>query len=341
MAELENRTATCSTSIYHYGHRPSASPWLRKPLHIVLQQEHEHDGHDAGNIQRHLTLWDLVSIGVGGTIGSGIFVLAGYIAHHYAGPATAASFIIAGLCASCNGLCYAELAGRIPAGGSTYVYAYVGMGELPAVVAAACLTLEYAVSGAAVARSWGDKVAEWIVDDLQLTSVEPFLKPGWGLNPMAFIVSAASVALLLGGVQESKRVTTFFTVLKLVLVAFVIVGGFCLFDTSNITPFFVPSLGATGVMRGATSSFFGYLGYDEVCCIAGEAINPERDMPRAVLLTLAIVTTLYVLAAIALVGMQPWQEMSDTSAFPDSFRYNGIEWAAQVAAVSAKNGNIE
>jgi len=91
-------------------------------------------------------------------------------------------------------------------------------------------------------------------------------------------------------------------------------------------------MGAAGIWRGATSSFFGYLGYDEVCCIASEAIHPARDMPRAVLWTLAIVTILYVLAAIALVGMQPWSEMSDTSAFPDSFHYNGIEWAAQLVA---------
>ena len=96
-----------------------------------------------------MTLLDLVSVGIGGTIGSGIFVLAGYIAHHYTGPSTFISFAVSGVATCCSGLCFAELAGRIPASGSTYVYTYVAMGELAAVLAAACLTLEYTAAGAA------------------------------------------------------------------------------------------------------------------------------------------------------------------------------------------------
>ena len=307
------------------------SPWLRKPLWVVTEQERQSNGSSQSSVHRHLTLFDLVSVGVGGTIGSGVFVLTGYIAHHYAGPATTLSFAISGLAACCSGLCYAELAGRIPVSGSTYAYAYVALGELPAVLAAACLTLEYAVSGAAVARSWGDKVVLWMEEELGLTSLQRFLNPGFGLNPMAFLVSAASVALLIDGVKESKRVTNVFTTLKVGLVIFMIVGGFWLLDASNLKPF--APYGTSGVLRGATSSFFGYLGYDEVCCIAGEAINPHRDMPLSVLCTLATVTVLYVLAALALTGMQPSSELSDTSAFPEAFRYNGVEWAAQVAGV--------
>jgi APA family basic amino acid/polyamine antiporter len=204
------------------------------------------------------------------------------------------------------------------------------MGELPAVLAAACLTLEYAVSGAAVARSWGDKVVLWFRDDLGWGSAETYLDPGFGLNPIAFFISVASVALLMDGVRESKFVTNIFTSLKVALVVFMTVGGFWLFDGSNLKPF-IP-YGTAGVLRGATSSFFGYLGYDEVCCIAGEALNPQRDMPRAVLCTLSIVAILYVLAALALTGMQPYEQISDESAFPDAFRYNNVEWAAQIAA---------
>jgi APA family basic amino acid/polyamine antiporter len=277
-----------------------------------------------------LTLLDLVSVGVGGTIGSGIFVLTGFIAHHYSGPATTISFAISGLAACCSGLAYAELAARIPASGSTYAYAYVALGELPAVIAAACLTLEYAVSGAAVARSWGDKVGLWLRDELGWESAETYLNPGLGLNPIAFFISAASVALLMDGVKESKFVTNIFTCLKVALVVFMTVGGFWLFDGSNMKPF-IP-YGTAGVLRGATSSFFGYLGYDEVCCIAGEALNPQRDMPRAVLCTLSIVAILYVMAALALTGMQPHEQINDESAFPDAFRYNHVEWAAQIAA---------
>lgn len=322
------------TQIHHTSSHPptSSSWWLRKPLWVVSHQEHHHTtGGDApASVPRHLTLCDLIAVGVGGTVGSGIFVLLGYIVHHYAGPATTVSFLISGLAACCSGVCYAELAGRIPASGSTYAYAYVAMGEFPAVLAAACLTLEYMVSGAAVARSWGDKVVLWLVDEWGWPQVEPYLNPGYGVNPCAFVVSAAAVVLLADGIRESKVVTNIFTVLKVVLVLFMTVGGFCLWDSSNLTPF-VP-FGTAGVLRGATSSFFAYLGFDELCCLGGEALHPQRDLPRAVLWTLGIVTLLYVLAALALTGMQPHSDISDTSAFPEAFRYQGVNWAAQIAA---------
>jgi amino acid transporter len=301
-------------------------PWTRKPLSMVLKGEEQQNA--SLHTERHLTLVDLISVGVGGTIGSGIFVLSGYIANHYAGPATTLSFMISGLAAGCSGLCYAELAGRIPAAGSTYIYAYITLGEWAAVVAAACLTLEYGVSGAAVARSWGDKVVEWLVNEWQWENAASYLQ-GEYFHPMAGVISAASVALLVQGVHESKTITNVFTLLKVGLVIFMTVGGFYLMDTDNLTP--VMPYGTAGVLRGATSSFFGYLGYDEVCCLAAEAKNP-KDMPRAVLWTLAIVTVLYVTASLALSGMLPYDQISDTSGFPAAFQSRGVLWAAQLTA---------
>ena len=301
--------------------------WLRrKPLWVVAQQEQT----QSNTLERHLTLIDLVSVGIGGTIGSGIFVLAGYIAHHYAGPSTVISFAVSGLAACCSGMCYAELAGRLPVSGSTYVYTYIAMGELAAVLAGACLTLEYAASGAAVARSWGDKAVIWLQQDLGLESLSTVLSPGYGLSPMAFLISAGAVWLLLNGVKESKSLSNFFTTLKLMLVIFMIIGGFCFFDYSNVVPFL--PFGTVGVLRGATSSFFAYLGYDEVCCIAGESLNPRRDMPRAVLLTLATVTIVYMMAALALTGMQKYSDIDDVSGFPSAFASNGAQWAMQLTA---------
>ena len=296
----------------------------RKPIWLVEQQQ-ESDG-----VERHLTLMDLIQVGFGGTIGSGIFVLAGYIAHHFAGPSTCLSFAISGVASLCSGLCFAELAGRIPASGSTYVYTYVAMGELAAVLAAACLTLEYAGAGAAVARSWGDKFTLWLEHDVGLVRLASILNPGYGLSPMGFIVTAASLGLLLNGIKESKSVSNFMTTLKLLLVLFMILGGFCFFQASNLSPFM--PFGLSGVMRGATSSFFGYLGYDEVCCIAGESLNPRRDLPRAVLWTLTSVATIYIAAAVALAGMQPSAEVDDTSGFPMAFASNGALWAMQLTA---------
>ncbi len=146
------------------------------------------------------------------------------------------------------------------------------------------------------------------------------------------------------------------------LVAGMTIGGFVLFNSSNFKPFIPPEFGASGVLRGAVSSFFGYLGFDAVCCVAGEAINAERNLPLSIMITLVVVTTLYVAAAIALVGMQSYQDISPESGFPgkayfslsseldkclsrltfycyhvaftpvEAFKANNIEWASQLTA---------
>jgi APA family basic amino acid/polyamine antiporter len=309
------------------------SPWIRKPLSVVYQHEsttagttdHQHHNHQQ---VRHLSVWDLIGIGVGGTIGSGIFVLTGQIAAQYAGPLTWASFVLAGAAACCSGVCYAELSARIPAAGSTYVYSYVCLGEVAAVVAAACLTLEYAVAGAAVARSWGDKVFDCI-DKNNYFGLNMDWMHGKTVSLPAGLVSAVSTVLLLAGVQESKAATNYITAFKMAIVLFMIVGGFLLFQPKNMSRPLAP-YGVSGVLRGATTSFFGYLGYDEVCCVAGEALRPAQNMPRAVMGTLIIVSISYVLASIALTGMVNYTLISPTSGFPEAFETRGIHWAASL-----------
>ncbi|KAL7452728.1 hypothetical protein ACHAWC_004453, partial [Mediolabrus comicus] len=193
------------------------------------------------------------------------------------------------------------------------------------------LTLEFLLSGSAVARSWGDKVVEWLRVELSVSDEYlSILQPGYGINPMACLVSIITTLLVMMGVKESKIVTDIFTWAKVLLVIFMTVGGFVLFDPSNMTPL-APN-GASGILRGSISSFFGYLGFDAVCCVAGEAINAERNLPLSILITLLIVTSLYIAAAISLVGMQYYKEISPESGFPEAFKANGVEWAAQLTA---------
>jgi len=289
------------------------------------------DEHRA--LERHLTLFDLVSIGVGGTIGSGIFVLCGLIASEHAGPATCLSWAIAGVAAFLSGFCYAELSGRIPSAGSSYAYAHESMGEFVAFITAACLTLEFLVSGSAVARSWGDKVVEWLNVELNAGPwASRILDPGYNINPLAFVVSTCCTVLILCGVRESKIVTDFFTWTKVLLVLFMAIGGFVLLVPSNLSPFIPPEFGVAGVMRGATTSFFGYLGFDGICCVAGEAKSPNLNLPRSVMITLVLVTVLYIAAAVALTGMQHYTEISPESGFPEAFKARGVMWAAQLTA---------
>lgn len=296
-----------------------SSPFLRKPLDVVRQQSSMGMGVNNNNndLHRHLSLADLIGIGVGGTVGSGIFVLTGQIAAQYAGAATWLSFLIAGVAATLSGCCYAELSSRIPADGSTYVYCYICLGEIWAVLAGACLTLEYGIAGAAVARTWGDKLLNMLG-----VSYNTINLPACG-------ISAASTLLLYSGVQESKTVMNYITVIKMLIVAFMVAGGLFLYRTpKEFAPF-----GPSGIARGATTSFFGYLGYDEVCCVAGEAKNPKQDMPRAVLGTLVIVTLCYILAAISLTGMVDYAEISPTAGFPEAFHSRNWNVAGQITAI--------
>ena len=177
------------------------------------------------------------------------------------------------------------------------------------------------ISGSAVARSWGDKVLEWLKVEMEAgewaeKTFEPFGPDSF--NPLAGLLSGLTVYLLYTGVRESKRVTNFVTVAKVMVVLFMTIGGFFLYKVGNVTPFVPPHSvnpetkeefvgGFAGVIRGATSSFFGYLGYDEVCCVAGEAINPSVNVPKAVMLTIMGAAVLYVMATSALTGMQPYE----------------------------------
>jgi amino acid transporter len=302
-------------------------------------------GGGSGGLARHLTFWDLLAIGVCGSIGSGIFVLVGLICHQHAGRASPLSWLLAGIAAATSSLCFAELAGHIPHSGSTYIYTCICWGQPVAVVSAACLTLEYGIAGAAVARTWGDKLVVYLIDVVwsgnnatAAATIQAWLLPfGGAIHVPAALASAASTWLLLAGVKESKQVTNIFTMLKMALVSFMIFGGLSLYrPPTAIARGGVPfaPYGAAGVLRGATSSFFGFIGYDEVCVVAGEALHPSRDLPRAVLGTVLIVTIVSVMAAFALSNMGiPYTDISSASGFPQAFSTRGVEWAAHLTSI--------
>lgn len=224
---------------------------------------------------------------VGGTVGSGVFVLAGEIANSEAlpaGPSVTLAFLFAGLGCALSGLSFAELASRIHQDGSSYAYAYVTLGEAFAFVAGCCLTLEYGVSSAAVARNWGDKLGAWIAhlkgEDAAALPPSLWRPAADGVNLYAGMIEAACVLIMLRGLSLSKLTVDVFTVAKLLLVIGMTGGGFALYRPTNMRPF-APS-GLRGVFRGSTRCFFGYLGYDEVCCLGGEAKNPATNVRTCV-----------------------------------------------------------
>lgn len=312
--------------------------WRTKPLAVAKAASMPSEEPSANQLQRHLTLVDLLCIGIGGTVGTGIFALCGAIAANYGGPAVLLCWLIAGIGCLINGFAYMELSTKIPCAGSTYAYSYVALGELPAVIAGWCLTLEYGVSGAAVARSWSDKVFKWILGlNSSLGYIEKYIS-NEQVDLLGGIIQILAVSTLLAGVSLGKRSINFITCVKVLLVLFMIVVGFTLFDGRNLQQFPPPQdsegkYGWNGVLLGSTVAFFGFIGFDEVSCMAAEAKNPGKVMHIAVMGTILGTTVLSVIAALALIGMQPYQLIDQDSAFGYAFSYNGVNWAAQIAEI--------
>ena len=310
-----------------------------------------HGGGGSGEAPlRHMSLADLVFFGIGTTIGSGVFVLAGVVAHNYAGPSASISYLIAGCVAALSGLPYAELSATFPLDGSTYSYAYITLGEVFAVMASLCQTLEYGGASAAVARSWGSKFVDWLHEGRDQSNplpsgLEKFLEPGFGINPMGAVIALICTLLLLMGVRESKMTTNVVSATKVTLIVFMIVAGFLLASGvfpnsettpasfSNWSPFVPPEFGASGIIDGSSILFFAFLGFDQICNLSGEAKNPVRDVPRAVVLTLMIDGFVYMLSALALTAMVPYSDISTVSAFPRAFGDNGVKWAETLTAI--------
>ncbi|KAL7569092.1 hypothetical protein ACA910_016928 [Epithemia clementina (nom. ined.)] len=283
-------------------------------------------------LERHLSLMDLIAVGISGTVGSGIFVLSGLVASQYAGPAAVLSWMISGVTALLSACCYAELSGRIPLAGGAYAYNYVAMGEIFAVLTAACLSIEYIAAAAAVSRSWGDKCILWLTEELTTSRwIITYLDGSATFNPLALVLSAGTVVLLLCGVKESKAATNFFTVLKIIVVSVMVFGAMRYVQPSNWTPF--APYGVGGIVRGATGTFFGYLGYDQITALAGEAKNAKRNLPLALMCEIVFVMTLYCAANWFLTGMQPYHEISAVSAFPDAFRSVGANMLAEFVSI--------
>ncbi|MEU9519054.1 amino acid permease [Streptomyces sp. NPDC048224] len=283
----------------------------RKPVERLVAEGGQGEG---GSLRRSLGLWQLTMISIGATLGTGIFVVLGE-AVPKAGPAVTLSFVIAGLTALFSALSYAELAGTIPVAGSSYSYAYATMGELVAWICGWCLVLEYGVSVAAVAVGWGEYLNELLDGTIGVTLPAALSAPpgdGGIFNLPALIVVLLAMTFLLGGARESARANTIMVVVKIAaLVLFCAIGvqGF----RSGNYEHFMP-LGMAGVSAAGATLFFSYIGFDAASTAGEEAKNAQRDLPRAIMLSLIIVTVLYVLVAAVAVGARPWRTFTDSEA---------------------------
>ena len=309
-------------------------------------------------LKRSLTALDLVMLGIGAIIGTGIFVLTGRAAAANAGPAVALSFIVAGIASAFAGLCYSEMASMIPISGSAYTYSYATMGELVAWIIGWDLILEYLVASAAVSVGWSGYVVAFLHDTfgvdlpkawttapvLWSETEQRFRATGATLNLPAALIVLAVTALLVRGIKESARFNTAIVFVKVTVVLLFIAFAARFVNTANWHPFVPPNagpfgrFGVSGVLQGATMVFFAYIGFDAVSTAAQETRNPQRDLPIGILGSLAICTVLYIVVSLILTGLVPYTKLSVPHPIALGVEATGQRWLATAVEIGAIAG---
>src|SRR5215216_4375548 len=284
------------------------SVFRRKPVDAFVTETRPDA--EGGELSRSIGLFQLTMFGVGATIGTGIFIVL-----TEAVPGVVVSFALAGITAALTAVCYAELASTIPVSGSSYSYTYATMGEIVAFGVAACLLLEYGVSAAAVSVGWGQYLNE-LLSDLFGFRIPGAINaaPGEGgfFNLPAIVLVTLCGLLLIRGVRESATANTIMVLIKLAILALFIVVGFTDFSAENLEPF--APFGLAGIGAAAGSIFFSFIGLDAVSTAGEEVHNPRRNLPLAIVLATIIVSTFYILVALAGVGTQPYQQFAGQEA---------------------------
>ncbi|MFI0368689.1 amino acid permease [Actinomadura sp. 1N219] len=307
-----------------------------KPVDAIVAEGGRGEG---GELKRTMSLLQLTLFSVGATLGTGIFVVLGE-AVPKAGPAVVLSFVLAAVTALFSALSYAELAGTIPVSGSSYSYSYATLGELVAWVCGWCLLLEYAVSVSAVAVGWGSYLSAFFDDAAGFTiPAEISGPPGEGgiVNVPAVIVVMFAMFLLLRGTSESATANTIMVFLKIGVLLFFCAVAFTAFDSGNLSSF--APMGWAGISAAGSKVFFSYIGFDAASTAGEEAKNPRRDLPLAIILSLVIVTVIYVLVGLAAVGAMHWEKFdisgSEASLAAVLDEATGQTWPSMILSLGA------
>jgi len=318
-------------------------------MNIFRTKPIEAHGEAGSGLKKVLGPVDLVLLGVGAIIGAGIFVLTGIAAANHAGPAVVLSFVVAGTVVSFAALSYAELASAIGGAGSAYSYGYHGLGEFIAWIIGWMLILEYAVAIAAVSVGWSGYVNNALVamgiglpDALTMTPTE-----GGIVNLPALLIILGLGTLLATGAKVSSQFNAIMVFVKVAAILLFIAVAVFHIEPANWTPF-IPergvnplgqlSYGWQGIMTGAASIFFAYIGFDAVSTAAEETKNPGRDLPVGILGSLAICTTLYMVVSLLLTGVVPFQDLNVPSPVSSALLQVGAKWASGMIAVGAIAG---
>ncbi|XP_047991174.1 cationic amino acid transporter 2 [Leguminivora glycinivorella] len=333
------------------GVKAGASRAFRLAYGVLSRRKAAEEG--AARLARVLSALDLTALGVGSTLGVGVYVLAGDVAKNYAGPAVILSFLLAAVASVFAGLCYAEFGARVPKAGSAYVYSYVCVGEFIAFIIGWNLILEYIIGAASVVKALSEYL-DSLLDKAISTNLQammPLDSPHLARYPDLFafsVIMLFSVGLAFG-VKESTKFNNFCTGVNLCVVLFVIVSGAFRADSKNWripesevpkggknfgTGGFAP-YGIAGIIKGAAVCFYGFIGFDCVATAGEEARRPQKTIPFAVVASLLVVFLAYCGVSSVLTLMMPYYMQDEKAPFPFVYDQLGWPWAKYAVSVGA------
>jgi len=309
-------------------------------------------------LKRHLGWFQLVTIGIGAIIGAGIFVITGKAAAVYAGPAIVISFLIASTICIFAGLCYAELSSLIPVAGGSYAYSYVALGELPAWIIGWSVTAQYILSASTVSAGWAGYftsfLADWglrIPDAWSTTPLAYDVELGWSATGHICNLPAMIFVLFIGfmisiGIKAAAQLNNVMVIIKLATIALFIVLGIPHIEYANWTPLIPENtgvfgeFGVSGILRAAGLLFFAYIGFDAISTLAQDSKNPQRDLPRGILGSLAICTSAYIAVSLILTGIVSYKylNVADPIAVALDAMGPNFFWVAAVVKVAILAG---
>ncbi|MHB8054971.1 MAG: amino acid permease [Candidatus Aminicenantales bacterium] len=327
----------------------AGSIFRKKHLQRLLSDT-ELEGH---KLRRTLSVWDLTALGIGCIIGVGVFVLPGVEAARHAGPAIILSFAIAGLACACSALCYSELASMIPVAGSAYTYGYATLGELPAWIIGWDLLLEYMVAACLVSIGWSAYLVNLLNNLLRgwglalppalvnapvewNAGLHKFVATGAVINVPAIFIVVLLTLLLIRGIKESSRINMVIVLIKLAVIVFFIVLAVWHIKPSNWQPFM--PFGFGGVMTAAAIVFLAFVGFDAISTAAEEAKNPQRDMPKAIMGSLAVATVLYMAVSAIMTGTVSYTKLGVPDPVALVLNELHMPWASSIVSVGALAG---
>lgn len=316
------------------------------------------DGHGT-TMNKVLNVRDLTFMGIAAIVGAGIFSTIGK-ASFDGGPGIILLFLFVAIACGFSAICYAEFASMVPVSGSAYTYSYVAFGEVIAWIIGWDLLMEYAIGNIAVAISWSSyftslinsikiggvqlHIPEWLATDYWTAKdgLSEAAKLAWANAPIvagvrficnlpAFLITIVITWIIYVGIKESRRSTNIMVILKIAIILLVMIAGCFYVNTANWSPFLPNGMG--GVLAGTSAVFFSYIGFDAISTTAEECRNPQRDLPKAMFLSLIICTVIYVLVALVLTGMTSYKNLDVGDPLAYVFSTMNSKWASMIAGI--------